>query len=126
MLTRVICTLVLCASKQTSKQTSVSCLIGLSMTCCHLVHATFFGADSLVHVLLLLQTLRLAAGFCSFFVVQLSSMITGWVAISALSGPLPKGTSVFSAVLTKVAAEGVGQTVLAALLLASGAQRIRT
>jgi hypothetical protein len=35
---------------------------------------------------------------------------------------LPKGTSVFSAVLAKVAAEGVGQTVLAALLLASGAQ----
>jgi small ligand-binding sensory domain FIST len=37
-------------------------------------------------------------------------------------GPLPKATSVFSAVLAKVAAEGVGQTVLAALLLASRAQ----
>jgi hypothetical protein len=57
----------------------------------------------------------------SFFVIQLSSMITGWVAISALAGPLPKGTSVFSAVLAKVAAEGTGQTVLAALLLSSGA-----
>ncbi|WIA33094.1 hypothetical protein OEZ86_006248 [Tetradesmus obliquus] len=55
----------------------------------------------------------------SFFVIQLSSMITGWVAISALAGPLPKGTSVFSAVLAKVAAEGKGQTVLAALLLSS-------
>lgn len=47
-------------------------------------------------------------------------MITGWCAIASLKGPLPKGTSVFSAVLLKVAAEGVGQTVLAALLLASG------
>jgi hypothetical protein len=53
-------------------------------------------------------------------------MITGWVAISALAGPLPKGTSVFSAVLAKVAAEGVGQTVLAALLLASGARTYST
>lgn len=56
----------------------------------------------------------------SFFIVQLSSMITGWCAIAALAGPLPKGTSVFSAVLLKVAAEGTGQAVLAALLLASG------
>jgi len=56
----------------------------------------------------------------SFFVVQLSSMITGWCAIAALAGPLPKGTSVFSAVLLKVADEGTGQAVLAALLLASG------
>lgn len=58
----------------------------------------------------------------SFFIVQLSSMITGWVAIAALSGPLPKGTSVFSAVLIKVAEHGNGQVVLAALLLASGKQ----
>ncbi|KAF8067290.1 cyclin-C1-1 [Scenedesmus sp. PABB004] len=55
----------------------------------------------------------------SFFIIQLSSMITGWVAISALAGPLPKGTSVFSAVLLKVAAHGTGQSVLSALLLAS-------
>jgi hypothetical protein len=57
---------------------------------------------------------------CSFFIVQLSSMITGWCAIAALAGPLPKGTSVFSAVLLKVASAGTGQAVLSALLLASG------
>jgi hypothetical protein len=48
-------------------------------------------------------------------------MITGWCAIAALKGPLPKGTSVFSAVLLKVADAGTGQAVLASLLLASGA-----
>jgi hypothetical protein len=58
---------------------------------------------------------------CSFFIVQLSSMITGWCAISALKGPLPKGTSVFSAVLLKVASAGAGQAFLSSLLLASGA-----
>jgi hypothetical protein len=47
-------------------------------------------------------------------------MITGWCAIAALAGPLPKGTSVFSAVLLKVASAGTGQAVLSALLLASG------
>lgn len=56
----------------------------------------------------------------SFFIVQLSSMITGWCAIAALAGPLPKGTSVFSAVLLKVAGQGTGQAVLSALLLSSG------
>lgn len=48
-------------------------------------------------------------------------MITGWCAISALKGPLPKGTSVFSAVLLKVASAGAGQAFLSSLLLASGA-----
>lgn len=59
--------------------------------------------------------------WCSFFIIQLSSMITGWCAIAALTGPLPKGTSVFSAVLLKVAGTGTGQAILASLLLASGA-----
>eukprot|EP00878_Enallax_costatus_P016186 GHUV01016976.1.p1 GENE.GHUV01016976.1~~GHUV01016976.1.p1 ORF type:complete len:356 (+),score=97.44 GHUV01016976.1:718-1785(+) len=61
----------------------------------------------------------MAAMNFSFFIIQLSSMITGWVAIAALAGPLPKGTSVFSAVLLKIAAEGTGQAFLSALLLAS-------
>jgi hypothetical protein len=59
----------------------------------------------------------------SFFIVQLSSMITGWCAIAALAGPLPKGTSVFSAVLLKVAGQGTGQAVLSALLLSSGREQ---
>lgn len=58
----------------------------------------------------------------SFFVVQLSSMITGWVAISALAGSLPKGANVFGAVLLRIAGEGPGQAFLSALLLASGKQ----
>jgi hypothetical protein len=52
-------------------------------------------------------------------------MITGWCAIAALKGPLPKGTSVFSAVLLKVADAGTGQAVLSSLLLASGAVECR-
>jgi hypothetical protein len=56
----------------------------------------------------------------TFFVVQLSSMITGWVAIAALTGPLPKGSSAFSAVLLVVAQAGTGRAILAALLLAAG------
>lgn len=71
-------------------------------------------------LLLRLLMLRLLVHPSSFFIVQLSSMITGWCAIAALTGPLPKGTSVFSAVLLKVAQAGTGQTVLSALLLASG------
>jgi hypothetical protein len=60
----------------------------------------------------------------TFFIVQLSSMITGWVAISALAGsPMAKGTNIFSAVLLRVAERGVGQSVFSALLLASGAAR---
>jgi hypothetical protein len=78
------------------------------------VHAT-----SIVHFPSVLCRL-LMLFCCSFFIVQLSSMITGWCAIAALAGPLPKGTSVFSAVLLKVASGGTGQAVLSALLLASG------
>lgn len=55
----------------------------------------------------------------SFFIIQLSSMITGWVAIAVLKGPLPKGTSVFSSLLLTVASKGTGQAILSALLLAS-------
>eukprot|EP00775_Hariotina_reticulata_P011366 gene11366-11515_t len=63
----------------------------------------------------------MAAMNFTFFVVQLSSMITGWCAVAALTGPLPKGTSVFSSILIRVASEGTGQAFLSALLLASAA-----
>ncbi|PNW73816.1 hypothetical protein CHLRE_13g573900v5 [Chlamydomonas reinhardtii] len=54
----------------------------------------------------------------TFFVVQFSSMITGWVAIAALP-VLPKGSSAFGAMLLLVAQQGTGQAVVSALLLAS-------
>lgn len=55
----------------------------------------------------------------TFFVVQLSSMITGWVAISALVGVIKPGQSAFGASLLLVAERGTGQAVASALLLAS-------
>lgn len=75
---------------------------------------------SMVLCLTLLYVFTHLAATYSFFIIQLSSMITGWVAIAALTGPLPKGTNVFSAVLLKVAGGGTGQAFLSALLLASG------
>ncbi|KAG2438998.1 hypothetical protein HYH02_010789 [Chlamydomonas schloesseri] len=54
----------------------------------------------------------------TFFVVQFSSMITGWVAIAAIP-KLPKGGSAFGAMLLLIANRGTGQAVVAALLLAS-------
>lgn len=55
----------------------------------------------------------------TFFVVQLSSMVTGWVAISALAGAVAKGESAFSKMLVLVSNHGTGQAFLAALLLAA-------
>ncbi|KAI8471640.1 MAG: SSS family transporter: sodium ion/pantothenate [Monoraphidium minutum] len=55
----------------------------------------------------------------TFFAVQLSSMITGWVGIAALAGTVAKGESAFSKMLMLVAGKGTGQAFLAALLLAA-------
>lgn len=56
----------------------------------------------------------------SFFLVQLASMVTGWVAIAALSGgAVAKGESAFSKMLLLVSGHGPGQALLAALLLAA-------
>lgn len=55
----------------------------------------------------------------TFFIVQLSSMITGWVAISALFGKLRPGQSAFGKLLQLISGRGTGQAFLAALLLAS-------
>lgn len=55
----------------------------------------------------------------TFFIVQLSSMITGWVAISALSGQVAKGESAFSKMLVLVSQHGTGQALLAALMIAA-------
>ncbi|KAG2500633.1 hypothetical protein HYH03_001400 [Edaphochlamys debaryana] len=54
----------------------------------------------------------------TFFVVQLSSMITGWTASAAIP-KLPPGKSAFGAMLLLVANEGGGQAFASALLLAS-------
>lgn len=47
-------------------------------------------------------------------------MITGWVAVSALYGVVKPGSSAFADMLRLVAAEGTGQSLASALLLASG------
>ncbi|KXZ41352.1 hypothetical protein GPECTOR_527g519 [Gonium pectorale] len=54
----------------------------------------------------------------TFFVVQLSSMITGWVASAAIPS-LARGESAFGKLLRVVADRGSGQAFAAALLLAS-------
>ncbi|PNH09288.1 Sodium/pantothenate symporter [Tetrabaena socialis] len=54
----------------------------------------------------------------TFFVVQLSSCITGWVAIAAIPKLLP-GQSAFGKLLQLVATRGSGQAFAAAMLLAS-------
>ncbi|KAJ9520945.1 hypothetical protein QJQ45_014137, partial [Haematococcus lacustris] len=61
----------------------------------------------------------LAAMTFTFFLVQLSSMIIGWVAISALRGRIKPGVSVFGSSLLLVAEQGTGQALASALLLAS-------
>lgn len=54
----------------------------------------------------------------TFFVVQFSSMVTGWVAIDTLRS-LPRGASAFGELLKVVAERGGGQAFASALLLAS-------
>ncbi|GIL75284.1 hypothetical protein Vretimale_7979 [Volvox reticuliferus] len=54
----------------------------------------------------------------TFFVVQFSSMITGWVASAAIP-KVAKGESAFGKLLQVVANRGTGQAFAAALLLAS-------
>ncbi|GFR47522.1 hypothetical protein Agub_g9240 [Astrephomene gubernaculifera] len=54
----------------------------------------------------------------TFFVVQFSSMVTGWVAIAAIPS-LAKGQSAFGKLLQMVADRGGGQAFAAAMLLAS-------
>lgn len=60
----------------------------------------------------------LAAMCFTFFIVQLSSMLTGWTAIGEFRG-VNIGGSVFSRMLLRVSNQGTGEAFAAALLLAS-------
>ncbi|KIY94657.1 hypothetical protein MNEG_13307 [Monoraphidium neglectum] len=73
----------------------------------HLSQRLFAGRSAAV-----VQRGLAVMGF-TFFVVQLSSMVTGWVAISALAGTVGKGESAFSKMLILISSHGTGQAVLA-------------